>query len=62
MSFYLHAWPVSTTLQQPCSCLTLARGALRGDGEARGTGTGEASHDVVAGMRAGSLKGTLIFI
>lgn len=53
---------MSATLQQPRSCLTLAHVALWGDGEARGTGTGEASHDVVAGMRAGGLKGTLIFI
>lgn len=53
---------MSTTLQQPRSCLTLARVALWGDGEARGTGAGEAPHDVVAGMRAGGPKGTLIFV
>lgn len=44
------------------SPLTLACVSLCGDSETRGTGTREASHDVVAGMRAGGLEGTLVFI
>lgn len=44
------------------SVVTLARVALRGDGEARGAGAGEAAHDVVARVRAGGLQGTLVFI
>lgn len=42
--------------------LTLANVALRGDGETWRTGAGEASHDVVTGMRAGRLKGTLVLV
>lgn len=44
------------------SILTLARVALSGDGEARGTSASEAAHDVVARVRAGRLQGALVFI
>lgn len=42
--------------------LTLAGVRLGGNGEARGTGTGETTHDVVTGMRAGGLESTFILI
>lgn len=41
---------------------TLARVALRGDGEAGGADASEAAHDVVAGVRAGRLQGALVLI
>lgn len=44
------------------SILTLARVALGGDSEARGTSTSEAAQDVVARVRAGRRQGALVLI